>query len=84
MYIQRLRKFLIEVNKIVLSQGPSYLLHMLKLNNPAYLMRNAHVLNLPTYDSQRCGKNTTRHQDAKLWNALCNEYKNTSSKESFE
>ena len=65
----------IEVYKIIHNLSPEYMSDLFQSKECYYIYRNKFILKLPTYKTNKFGKQCFRFEGAKLWNSLPNNIK---------
>ena len=74
-YVQRLRRIVIEMYKSYYKLNPPYLHNYVTPQENVDSLRNEHIVHLPRRNTVRYGVHSFTYQGAKLWNSLANQTK---------
>lgn len=83
MYVERLRRMMIEMFKICNKNEPVYNHNLFVFSENTYSMRNNMALVQPKCNSVKYGINSLRYQGAKLWNNLDFSFESDTSLDDF-
>ena len=84
LHVQRIRKLLCEVYKIVSNISPDIVSDIFQIKKTRYTSRKVKPLEIPRVKTVRYGINSLRYQGSKIWNELPNDIKKCHRSKPFQ